>query len=81
MNELSTLVHSPSHILYVYLALWTLSAMAHTMPVPGGKSGLGYQWLYNLLHFLLANLGKLQGSVTKPAEAAEPQDRPVSSPL
>jgi hypothetical protein len=81
MNELSTLVHSPSHIVYVYLGLWTLSALAHTMPAPDGKSGMGYQWLYNLLHFLLANLGKLQGSVTKPADAAEPRDRPVSSLL
>jgi uncharacterized membrane protein YwzB len=73
MNELSTLVHSPSHILYVYVALWALSALAHTMPVPNGKSGTGYQWLYNLLQFLLANLGKLQGLGTKPADAAAPQ--------
>jgi hypothetical protein len=73
MNDLSTLVHGPSHILYVYAALWTLSAVAHTMPVPDGKSGKGYQALYNLLHFLLANLGKLQGLGTKPADAAEPR--------
>jgi hypothetical protein len=71
MNDLSTLVHSPSHILYVYLGLWALSALAHTMPAPNGKSGKGYQSLYNLLHFLLANLGKLQGLGTK---SAEPRD-------
>ena len=60
MNDLTTLMHNPSHVIYVYLALWALSALAHTMPVPDGKSGKRYQWFYNLLQFLLANLGKLQ---------------------
>ena len=68
MNDLVRLVHSPSHILYVYLTVWTLSALAHTMPVPDGKSGKGYQWVYNLLQFMLANLGKLQSVVTNPSE-------------
>jgi hypothetical protein len=68
MNDLTALMHSPSHIVYVYLALWALSALAHTMPAPDGKSGKGYQWFYNLLQFLLANLGKLQSFVTKPAD-------------
>lgn len=73
MNDLTALVHSPSHILYVYLALWVLSALAHTMPVPDGKSGTGYQWVYNLLQFLLANLGRVQASVTKPGEPTPPR--------
>jgi hypothetical protein len=73
MNDITTLMHSPSHILYVYLALWALSSLAHTMPVPDDKSGKGYQWFYNLLQFLLANLGKLQSFVTKPAETAASQ--------
>lgn len=73
MNDLGALVHSPSHILYVYLALWTLSALAHTMPVPDSRSGTGYQWVYNLLQFLLANLGRVQASVTKPGDPAAPQ--------
>lgn len=72
MNDLSTLLHSPSHIVYVYLALWAMSALAHTMPVPDGKSSQGYQWVYNLLQFLLGNLGKLQSFVTKPAETQLP---------
>lgn len=69
MSDLTTLLHSPSHFVYVYLALWALSALAHIMPVPDGKSGKGYQWFYNLLQFLLANLGKLQSFVTKPTDA------------
>jgi hypothetical protein len=67
MNDLTALVRNPSHILYVYVALWTLAALAHTMPVPDAKSGKGYQWIYNLLQFLLANLSKLQGFTAKPA--------------
>jgi hypothetical protein len=66
MNGLATLARNPSHILYVYATLWTLSALAHTMPVPDGKSSKGYQWIYNLLQFLLANLSKLQGMAAKP---------------
>lgn len=66
MNDLTALVRNPSHILYVYGALWTLSALAHTMPAPDGKSGKGYQWIYNLLQFLLANLSKLQGMTARP---------------
>ena len=54
------------------LALWALSALAHTMPVPDGKSGKGYQWVYNLLQFLLANLGRVRSSVAKPADPAPP---------
>jgi hypothetical protein len=72
MNDLVRLVHSPSHILYVYLTVWTLSALAHTMPVPDGKSGKGYQWVYNLLQFMLANLGKLQSFAGRPVETAAP---------
>ena len=70
MSDLTTLLHSPSHVVYVYLALWALSALAHTMPVPDGKSGKLYQWSYNLLQFLLANLGKLQSFVVKPTATA-----------
>lgn len=70
MSDLIALANNPSHIAYVYLALWTLSALAHTMPAPDGKSGKTYQWIYNLLHFLLANLSRLQSITAKPAEAA-----------
>lgn len=73
MNDLTTLMHSPAHILYVYAALWMLAALAHTMPVPDTKSGKGYQWLYNLLQFLLANLSKLQTAARKPAETEPPR--------
>ena len=73
MNDLVRLAHSPSHIFYVYLTVWTLSALAHTMPVPDGKSGKGYQWVYNLLQFMLANLGKLQSFAGKPADTAAPK--------
>ena len=73
MNDLNKLVHSPSQILYVYLALWALSSLAHAMPVPEVKSSKGYQWVYNLLQFLLANLGKLQSFATKPAGVELPQ--------
>ncbi len=66
MNDLTALVGDPSHILYIYVVLWTFSALAHTMPAPDGKSSKGYQWIYNLLQFLLANLGKLQGIAGKP---------------
>lgn len=73
MNDLTALVHNPAQILYVYAALWALSSLAHTMPVPDDKSSRGYQWIYNLLQFLLANLDKLQSFVTKPAETGHPQ--------
>lgn len=73
MTDLTALVRNPSHILYVYLALWTLAALAHTMPVPDTKSGKSYQWIYNLLQFLLANLSKLQNVAGKPADPAQTQ--------
>lgn len=73
MNDLTTLVRNPSHILYVYLAVWAMSALAHTMPVPDAKSGKGYQWVFNLLQFLLANLGKLQSFAGRPVETAAPR--------
>lgn len=73
MTDLTTLLHSPSHILYVYLALWTLSSLAHTMPAPDDKSSKGYQWVYNLLQFLLANLSQLQSFATKPADPPPPR--------
>lgn len=72
MIGLESLAHSPANVLYVYLAIWTLSALAHTMPLPDGKSSKGYQWVYNLLQFLLANFGKLQGFGTKPAGSELP---------
>ncbi len=75
MNELTTLVGDPSHILYVYLALWTLSALAHTMPAPDGKSSKGYQWVYNLLQFLLANLSKLQSVAGRPVDPGPTRNR------
>lgn len=74
MSELAGLVHSPSHIVYVYLALWALSALAHTMPAPDGKSSKAYQWVYNLLQFLLANLGRIQSSILKPPEPSSAED-------
>jgi hypothetical protein len=73
VNDLTRLLHSPSHILYVYLALWTLSSLAHTMPAPDNNSRKGYQWVYNLLQFLLANLGQLQSLMTKPVDPAPPR--------
>jgi hypothetical protein len=43
-----------------------LAALAHTMPAPDDKSSKGYRWFYNLMQFLLANLGNLQmGGVRK----------------
>jgi hypothetical protein len=60
MNDLKALWQNPSHIAYVYLAVWVLAALAHTMPAPDEKSGTGYRWFYNLMQFLLANLGDLQ---------------------
>jgi hypothetical protein len=69
MNDLTTLVRSPSQIVYVYLAFWALSALAHTMPPPDDKTSKGYQWVYNLLQFVPANLSKPQRFVTKRAEA------------
>ena len=74
MNGLVTLAQTPSHIAYVYLALWALSALAHTMPAPDGKSSKAYQWVYNLLQFLLANLGRIQSSILKPAEPSSARD-------
>ena len=75
MSELTALLNTPTHILYVYLALWTLSALAHTMPAPDAKSGKAYQWCYNLLQFLLANLSRLQNFPGKPADAPkQPRD-------
>jgi len=66
MDNLKTLLQNPSHIAYVYLAVWVLAALAHTMPAPDDKSGTGYRWFYNLMQFLLANLGDLQtGGVRK----------------
>jgi hypothetical protein len=43
------------------------------MPAPDDKSSKGYQWVYNLLQFLLANLGQLQSFVTKSAEPGPKQ--------
>lgn len=75
MNDLIALAGNPSHILYIYLALWTLSALAHTMPAPDGKSSKGYQWGYNLLQFLLANLSKLQSMAGRPGDPGPTQNR------
>jgi len=60
MGAITSLMQNPSHVAYVYLALWALAALAHTMPAPDERSGRGYRWSYNLLQFLLANLAKLQ---------------------
>jgi hypothetical protein len=68
MSDIAALFNYPRHILYIYVALWALAALAHTMPAPDSKSSKGYQWAYNLLQFLLANLSKLQIAAPKPAE-------------
>ena len=66
MDELKALLQNPTRIVYVYLAVWALAALAHTMPAPDDKSDKGYRWFYNLMQFLLANLGNLQmGGVRK----------------
>ncbi len=72
MTGLESLGLSPSHVLRVYAAFWTLSALAHTMPAPDAKTGKGYQWVYNLLQFLLANFGKLQGFAARTAATELP---------
>jgi hypothetical protein len=66
MDALKALLQNPTHIAYVYVAVWALAALAHTMPAPDDKSDKAYRWLYNLLQFLMANLGNLQmGGVRK----------------
>jgi hypothetical protein len=55
-------------VVYVYLAVWMLAALAHTMPGPDDKSSQGYRWFYNLMQFLLANLGNLQMGGVRKAE-------------
>jgi hypothetical protein len=70
MNDLTALLHSPTQIVFLYLAFWALSALAHTMPAPDDKSSKGYQRVYNLLQFLLANMGQLQSFATKPTGPA-----------
>lgn len=72
MNDLLSLMHNPTRILYVYLAVWTLSALAHTMPAPDGKSSKGYQWFSNLLQFLLANFSRLR-SISEKAAPSLPE--------
>ena len=75
MSDVAALFNYPRHVLYVYAALWALAALAHTMPAPDSKSSKGYQWAYNLLQFLLANLSKLQIADSKPAEPGAKQAR------
>jgi hypothetical protein len=66
MNDLKALSLNPSQVVYVYLAVWMLAALAHTMPAPDDKSSQSYRWFYNLMQFLLANLSNLQmGGVRK----------------
>jgi hypothetical protein len=66
MDEVKALMQNPSQVVYVYLAVWMLAALAHTMPALDDKSSKGYRWFYNLMQFLLANLGNLQmGGVRK----------------
>jgi len=60
MEEVKALLQNPARIVYVYVAVWVLAALAHTMPAPDDKSGKGYRWFYNLMQFVLANLGNLQ---------------------
>jgi len=67
MNDLKALSLNPSQIVYVYLAVWMLAALAHTMPAPDDKSSKGYRWFYNLMQFLLANLGDLQMGAARKA--------------
>ena len=67
MNDLKALSLNPSQIVYVYLAVWMLAALAHTMPAPDDKSSKGYRWFYNLMQFLLANLGNLQMGAARKA--------------
>ncbi|MGD0000797.1 MAG: hypothetical protein ABSE21_11925 [Bryobacteraceae bacterium] len=68
MNDLKALSLNPSQVVYVYLAVWMLAALAHTMPTPDDKSSNGYRWSYNLMQFLLANLGNLQMGGVRKAE-------------
>ena len=68
MNDLLSIMHNPTRVLYVYVAVWSLSALAHTMPAPDAKSGKVYQWVFNLLQFLLANLNRLRSITAKSAE-------------
>lgn len=66
MNALKALSLNPTQVVYVYLAVWALAALAHAMPAPDDQSSKGYWWFYNLMQFLLANLGNLQtGGVKK----------------
>lgn len=66
MDELKALLQNPSQVACVYLAVWVMAALAHTMPAPDDKASKGYRWFYNLMQFLLANLGNLQmGGVRK----------------
>jgi hypothetical protein len=67
MNDLKALSLNPSQVVYVYLAVWMLAALAHTMPAPDDKSSKGYRWFYNLMQFLLANLGDLQMGAARKA--------------
>ena len=67
MEEVKALLQNPAHIVYVYVAVWVLAALAHTMPPPDDKSGKGYRWIYNLMQFVLANLANLQTGGLKKA--------------
>ena len=66
MEEIKALLQNPTRVMYVYLAVWALAALGHTMPAPEDKSSKGYRWFYNFMQFVLANLANLQiGGVKK----------------
>ena len=41
------------------LGLWVFSAAVCAMSTPNGNSSAAYQWLYQFLHLLAANLDRL----------------------
>ena len=68
MDTLNVLTNHSAQLVYVYLAVWALAALAHTMPAPVNSSSNAYRWTYNLAQFLLANLAKLKAGEPKAEE-------------
>lgn len=50
------------HYMLIGVILWVLSTVISTMPTPDDKTSAGYRWLFNLLHTLAGNAGRIAGA-------------------
>lgn len=51
-----------NHYMLIGVCLWFVSTLISTMPSPDDKSGVGYKWLFGLLHTLMGNAGRIAGA-------------------